>query len=76
VPGQIGLVQATEILKLILGIGTVMIGKFYFYRALTLTTNVLEIGKNPECPLCGKNPHITGLVGEDKVEYETCQRNG
>jgi hypothetical protein len=53
-----------------------MIGKFYFYRALTLTTNVLEIGKNPECPLCGKNPHITGLVGEDKVEYETCQRNG
>ena len=61
VPGQVGLVQATEVIKLILGIGTPMIGKFYVYDALTLMVNIIETGKDPDCPLCGPNPKIMGL---------------
>jgi adenylyltransferase/sulfurtransferase len=39
-----------------------MIGKFYIYSPLTLTARFVEIGKDPECPLCGENPRITSLV--------------
>jgi hypothetical protein len=38
-----------------------MIGKFYIYNALTLTSRFVETGKNPDCPLCGVNPEIKGL---------------
>jgi adenylyltransferase/sulfurtransferase len=70
VPGQIGLVQATEIIKLILGIGTVMIGKFFVYDALALMMKTVEIGKNIDCPLCGATPKIEALIGEGSVSYE------
>jgi sulfur-carrier protein adenylyltransferase/sulfurtransferase len=73
VPGQIGLVQATEVIKLILKIGTPMIGKFYIYDALTLDMRLLEIGRNPDCPLCGASPRITGLAGSNGIENETGQ---
>lgn len=39
-----------------------MIGKFYIYNALTLTMKLLEIGRNPDCPLCGANPQITCIA--------------
>ncbi len=69
VPGQVGLVQATEVVKLILGIGTPMIGKFFIYNPLTLTMRFVETGKNINCPLCGESPVITELTvldgGED-----------
>jgi sulfur-carrier protein adenylyltransferase/sulfurtransferase len=71
VPGQIGLVQATEVIKLILGIGTPMIGKFYLYSALNLTNRILETGKDPNCPLCGETPRIRALLGEGSVDYES-----
>ena len=77
VPGQIGLVQATEVIKLILRIGTPMIGKFYIYNALTLTTRIVETGRNPDCPLCGESPGITSLVGRGGVDYgeeDSCGR--
>jgi len=73
VPGQIGLVQATEVVKLILEIGTLMIGQFYVYNALTLNVEILEIGKNPDCPLCGVSPRIMSLVGDGSVDYEGSQ---
>jgi sulfur-carrier protein adenylyltransferase/sulfurtransferase len=76
VPGQIGLVQATEVIKLILGIGTPMIGKFYLYDALGLTNRTIDTGRNPDCPLCGENPRITALVGEGSVGYESVQCAG
>ena len=69
-PGQIGLVQATEVIKLILGIGTPMIGKFFLYDALTLMMKTIETGKNPDCPLCGVTPLIRALIGEGSVSYE------
>ncbi len=64
VPGHIGLLQATEVLKLILGIGTPLIGQFYVYNALTLVSKTIEMGKNSECPLCGTNPRIADLRRE------------
>ena len=69
-PGQIGLVQATEIIKLILKIGTPMIGKFFIYEALTLTMQTVETGKNLDCPLCGETPRIKAIAGEGSVSYE------
>ena len=69
-PGQIGLVQATEVIKSILGIGTPMIGKFYMYNPLTLASRIIEIGKNPDCPLCGELPRIRGLAGDQDEECE------
>jgi adenylyltransferase/sulfurtransferase len=77
VPGQIGLVQATEAIKLILRIGTPMIGKFYIYNALTLSTRIVETGRNPDCPLCGESPVITSLVGRGSADYgqeDSCGR--
>jgi len=74
VPGQIGLMQATEAAKLILGIGTPMIGKFFLYNALDLTVEIVETGRNPDCSLCGESPTITSLVGEGSVQYETNPR--
>jgi len=70
VPGQIGLVQATEVIKLILGVGTPMMGKFYLYNPLTLTSKIVDIGKNPDCPLCGEHPRITGLPGDGRHDGE------
>jgi sulfur-carrier protein adenylyltransferase/sulfurtransferase len=67
VPGQIGLVQATEILKLILGIGKLLIGKFFLYDALTLTMKTIDIGKDPDCPLCGQHPKITNLEESSRM---------
>lgn len=64
VPGLIGLVQATEVLKLILTIGEPMVGKFFFFSALDASFNTMVFEKNPHCPLCGENPQITDLSGD------------
>jgi hypothetical protein len=61
VPGQIGLVQATEAIKVILNIGTPMVGKFFVYDALAGDYRLLTVEKNPDCPLCGKTPAIKDL---------------
>jgi molybdopterin/thiamine biosynthesis adenylyltransferase len=68
VPGQIGLVQATEVIKIILGIGTLLIGKFYVYSALSLNIRVLETGKDTDCPLCGNHPRIRSLA--NSLDFE------
>jgi adenylyltransferase/sulfurtransferase len=66
VPGQIGLVQATEVLKLILKIGKPMIGIFFIYDALEAHFALMEVGKNPRCPLCSAKPEITSLMGYEQ----------
>ena len=60
-PGQIGLVQATEVLKLILGIGNSLKGRLLLYDALDSDFRVLNMQRNSACPLCGENPTITGV---------------
>jgi len=66
VPGQIGLVQATEVLKLILGIGNSLAGRLLLYDALDVEFRIFNVQKNSACPLCGEKPTITdvGACGE------------
>jgi len=52
-PGTIGTLQATEVIKLILGLGTPLIGKLLLYDARTMSFDVVEFGKQSECPVCG-----------------------
>ncbi|MDD4334305.1 MAG: molybdopterin-synthase adenylyltransferase MoeB [Desulfotomaculaceae bacterium] len=52
-PGTIGTIQATEVLKYFLGIGDLLVGKMLSYNALTMEFSKIEIGKNPNCPACG-----------------------
>lgn len=61
-PGFIGVVQATETVKLILGVGRPLIGRLMLYDALDMSVREMKIRKNPKCPICGPNPTITGLI--------------
>jgi len=61
-PGIIGLVQATETVKLILGIGEPLIGRLMLYDALAMRFRELKLRRNPECPVCGDHRTITGLI--------------
>ena len=61
-PGIIGTIQATEALKLILGIGDSLIGRFLIYDALKMRFRELKLPKDPDCPVCGVNPTITTLT--------------
>ena len=60
-PGTIGLIQATEVLKYFLGLGDLLVGKMLTYNALTMEFSKIKIRKNPDCPVCGINPTITEL---------------
>ncbi len=61
-PGTIGSIQATETLKIILGIGEPLIGRLLLYDALDLSFQTVKLHKNPECKVCGEHPEITGLI--------------
>ena len=61
-PGVIGLIQATEAIKLILGIGEPLIGRFIIYDALKMRFRELKLKKDPECPVCGVHPTVTKLI--------------
>jgi adenylyltransferase/sulfurtransferase len=60
--GSIGGVQATEAIKLLTGIGDPLVGRLLIYDALEMTYREVKIRKDPECPICGKNPTITDLI--------------
>jgi adenylyltransferase/sulfurtransferase len=62
VPGQIGLLQATEAIKLILKKGKPLIGQFLVYHSLDSDFRLFEVKKNPACPLCNEKPKITELT--------------
>jgi len=61
-PGTIGSIQATETLKIILGIGETLVGRLLLYDALDLSFQTVQLQKNPECKVCGEHPEITGLI--------------
>jgi adenylyltransferase/sulfurtransferase len=61
-PGTIGLIQATETVKLILGIGEPLVGRLLLYDALAMKFRELKLRKNPECPVCGEHPTVTRLI--------------
>jgi molybdopterin/thiamine biosynthesis adenylyltransferase/rhodanese-related sulfurtransferase len=61
-PGIVGAIQAAETLKLLLGIGDVLIGRLLLFDALAMQFRQLKLRKNPECPICGDHPTISELV--------------
>jgi adenylyltransferase/sulfurtransferase len=61
-PGMLGLIQALEAVKLILGIGKPLIGRLLLFDALSTTFREMKLHKDQDCPLCGKNPTITELI--------------
>ena len=61
-PGIIGVIQATETIKLILGIGEPLIGRFLIYDALKMRFRELKLRKDPDCPVCGTHPSVTKLI--------------
>ena len=61
-PGMIGTIQATEVIKLILGKGEPLVGRLLLVDALTMRFRELKLRKNPECPVCGTNPTVTELI--------------
>ncbi len=66
-PGLIGLVQATETIKLILGVGEPLIGRLLLLDALQMRWRELKLRKDPNCPVCGENPTVRELI--DYAEF-------
>jgi adenylyltransferase/sulfurtransferase len=61
-PGTIGTIQATEALKVILGIGETLSGRLLLYNALDMSFDFVKLRKNPKCKVCGPEPEITELI--------------
>jgi len=61
-PGIIGLIQATETLKLALGIGKSLLNRLLLYDALDMKFRELKLRRDPQCPVCGEHPSITALI--------------
>ena len=61
-PGAIGTIQATETVKLLLGIGEPLIGRLLLYDALGMRFREMKLRKDPNCPVCGENPTVTELI--------------
>jgi adenylyltransferase/sulfurtransferase len=61
-PGLVGVIQATETIKLILGKGATLAGRLLLVDALNMRFRELKLRKNPECPVCGAHPTVTQLI--------------
>ncbi len=66
-PGLLGILQATEVLKLILGVGEPLIGRVLQVDALALRFSEFKLKKNPDCPVCGTHPSITQLLDYEEI---------
>jgi molybdopterin/thiamine biosynthesis adenylyltransferase/rhodanese-related sulfurtransferase len=69
-PGIVGSLQASEALKLVLGIGEPLVGRLLLFDALTTSFTEISLRRDPDCPVCGENPSITEYV--DYVQF--CSR--
>jgi len=61
-PGVVGCIQATETIKLIIGAGEPLIGRFLIFDALRMRFRELKLRKDPDCPVCGTHPTVTKLI--------------
>jgi adenylyltransferase/sulfurtransferase len=80
-PGIIGLVQATEALKLIIGIGESLVGRLMHFDALKMKFREFKLRRDPECPVCGENPTIFHPVDYERFceaqnASDTVERDG
>ena len=61
-PGAVGLMQATEVIKLVLGEGLPMIGRLLLYDAMKMSFREVKVRRNPDCELCGEHPSVKELI--------------
>jgi len=61
-PGIIGTIQATETIKLILGIGETLVGRFLVYDAMRMAFREMKVPRDPDCPVCGTKPTVLELI--------------
>ena len=61
-PGVIGTIQATEAIKLILGVGEPLVGRLLLYDAFTMRFRELKLRRDPACPVCGDHPTVKALI--------------
>lgn len=73
-PGVIGSIQATEAIKFLLGIGELLTNRLLVYDALAMDFRTVQVRRNINCPLCGKNPTITELHDEEQAVCDVKQR--
>ena len=66
-PGLIGMVQATEAIKILSGVGEPLVGSLLLYDALRMRFRTITLPRDPACPVCGDNPTIRELVAYDAV---------
>jgi adenylyltransferase/sulfurtransferase len=64
-PGIIGIIQATEAIKLVLGIGDTLVGRLLLYDALSMSFRQLKLRRSADCPVCGDHPTIKALIDYD-----------
>jgi adenylyltransferase/sulfurtransferase len=69
-PGLVGMIQAIEVMKLLLGIGKTLSGRLLHVDALTMEFTEFRLRRDPECPVCGEHPSIT-----EPIDYEGFCRN-
>jgi molybdopterin/thiamine biosynthesis adenylyltransferase len=75
VPGLVGMIQATEAIKLIMRKGKPLIGKFLIYSSLETEFKTFPIRKDPSCPLCNEEPKIKDLLDyHDACVLETASQ--
>jgi sulfur-carrier protein adenylyltransferase/sulfurtransferase len=84
-PGTIGAIQATEAIKLVLGVGESLVGRLLLYDATAMSFDEVRLRKNPNCPVCSDNPTLTelidyeqfcGMPAHDRSEYSAVSANG
>jgi molybdopterin/thiamine biosynthesis adenylyltransferase len=66
-PGSLGLVQATEAIKLVLGIGQPLVGRLLMYDALGMRFRELTLRRDPACPGCGLDSHFEGYTDLERM---------
>jgi molybdopterin/thiamine biosynthesis adenylyltransferase/rhodanese-related sulfurtransferase len=72
-PGIVGVIQATEAIKLLLGLGEPLIGRLLTYDALGMRFREVRLRRDPGCPLCGVQPSITDLSGHPVGDDLVCE---
>ena len=75
-PGVVGTIQATETVKLLLGIGEPLIGRLLTYDALGMRFREVRLRRDPKCPLCGTAPTIKDLSIHREGADEACAADG
>lgn len=76
VAGVIGTIQANEVLKYILGIGELLIGKLLVFNALDSNFRFVKVPKDPTCPVCSENPTLTKLIDYEEFCQLRRSKNG